>query len=140
MKRLAWGVGLLALGAVLVLATRPAGASDKVPEIKEIMAKLNKPGGLRPNLGEDLQADELDWPMIQKETKQFVDLVAALGKNTPPIGGKDSWDKLTRSYLADAKAMDDAAQRKDKKGALAAHARMSSNDFCKSCHTVHQKK
>src|SRR5262249_20991848 len=65
MKRLAWGVALVTLVVAGVVGTRLASAADKVPTIKEVMTKLNKPGGLRPNLGEDLQADEPDWSMIQ---------------------------------------------------------------------------
>jgi len=138
MKRVAFlacGLALLAAGVVL-----PAVAADKVPEIKEIMGKLNKPNGLRPNLGQDLMQDELDWDEIQKETKQFVELTEALGKNKPPLGEKDSWEKLTKGYVEKAKAMDAAAQKKDKKGAAAAHQKLSIMEFCNECHNVHRKK
>ena len=107
---------------------------------KEIMGKLNKPNGLRPNLGQDLMQDELDWDEIQKETKQFVELTEALGKNKPPLGEKDSWEKLTKGYVEKAKAMDAAAQKKDKKGAAAAHQKLSIMEFCNECHNVHRKK
>jgi hypothetical protein len=81
MKRLA----LFALLALLVAVLAwPAGAVDKVLTIKEIMGKLNKPGGLRPNLGKDLMADEPDWDEIQKEAREFAALAAMLSKTTPP--------------------------------------------------------
>jgi hypothetical protein len=140
MKRMACVACGLALLAAVALAILPAAAADKaVPNIKEIMSKLNKPSMLRPNLGQDLMEDEPDWDMIQTETKQFVELVEALGKNTPAKGDKASWDRLTKDYLDKAKAMDAAARRKDKQGALAAHQKLSGNDFCKRCHDAHRK-
>src|SRR5262245_32490576 len=140
MKRMACVACGLALLAAVALAILPAAAADKAaPTIKEIMSKLNKPNGLRPNLGQDLMDDEPNWEEIQNETKHFVELVEALGKNTPPKGDKASWDRLTRAYADKAKAMDAAAKKKDKPGALAAHQKLSSNDFCKQCHDAHRK-
>lgn len=137
-------VVLVVAAAVLVWPilhrTERAEGADKVPPIKEIMGKLNKPSGLRPNLGQDLMADELDWPEIQKQTKEFAQLAAALGKNTPPVGDKGSWDRLTAAYAADAAAMDAAAQKMDKKATQTVHARLSANGLCKTCHDAHQKK
>jgi cytochrome c553 len=140
MKRLA----ILAILALFVAATVvlvwPAVAADKVPPVKEIMGKLNKPGGLRPNLGQDLMADEPDWDEIQKEAKEFAALASALGKNTPPVGDKGSWDRLTAAYAADAAALEAAALKKDKKATLAVHGKLSAMGLCKNCHDAHQKK
>src|SRR2546421_13078969 len=122
MKRIA---PLVLLALVVAVLAWPAGAADKVPPIKEIMGKLNKPGGLRPNLGQDLMADEPDWDEIQKETREFAALAAALAKNTPPVGDKGSWDRLAAAYAADAAALDAAAQKKDKRGTQSVHARLS---------------
>jgi hypothetical protein len=137
MKRMAIVAVLLLAAAVLVW---PAGAADKALTIKDIMTKLNKPNGLRPNLGQDLMADEPDWDEIQKETKEFAELAAALGKITPPVGDQASWAKLTAVYAADAAALNAAAQKKDLKSTKAAHDRLSAMNTCKSCHDVHVKK
>jgi hypothetical protein len=139
MKRLAWVTGLLALCGLLNLATTgPAGAQgSKTPPIKEVMKKLHA-GANSPltTLRADLQDEQPDWPTVQRATREFVTLGAALGKNNPPKGDKQSWAKLTAQYLEHAKALDTAAQRKDKRAALAAHTRL--NDSCKGCHTAHR--
>jgi hypothetical protein len=137
MKRLTTLALLALIVAVLIW---PVGAADKVPTIKDIMEKLNKPGGLWPNLGKDLQEDEPDWEEIQRETKEFAALAAALGKNTPTLGDKASWDRLTASYAADAAALDVAAQKKDQRGTQAVLAKLSAKARCDSCHNVHRKK
>jgi cytochrome c553 len=137
MKRLTILTVLALLAIVLVWRVQ---AADKVLTIKEIMSKLNKPGGLRPNLGQDLMDADPDWEEIQKQTKEFSALAAQLGKNTPTVGEKASWDKLCASYAADAAALDAAAQKKDKLAAKAAHAKLSADTMCKACHSVHQKK
>jgi hypothetical protein len=140
MKRLAILAILALFVAVTVVFVWPVLAADKVPPVKEIMSKLNKPGGLRPNLGQDLMADEPDWDEIQKEAKEFATLASALGKNTPPVGDKGSWDRLTAAYAADAAALEAAALKKDKKLTLAAHGKLSVMGLCKNCHDAHQKK
>jgi cytochrome c553 len=137
MKRLACVSSVLALvgGAALALLPREAAAKD--PTVKEIMGKLHK--GASAPLGlvkRDLQDDNPNWPEIQRLTHEFVVLGAALGKNPPPKGDKDSWAKLARQYFDDAKAMDDAAQRKDKAGSLAAQGRLAGS--CAACHKAHR--
>src|SRR5262245_32969286 len=127
MKRLTLVAFLTLLAAVAVW---PVLAADKVPTIKEIMGKLNKPGGLRPNLGQDLMADEPDWDEIQKQAKEFAALAAMLGKNTPPVGDAGSWQRLTAAYAADAAALDAAAKNKDLKATKAVHARLSADGLC----------
>ena len=116
---------LAMLASLALVVVWPVLAADKVLTIKEIMGKLNKPGGLRPNLGQDLKADEPDWELIQSQTKEFAALATGLGKNKPPIGDAASWQRLTTAYAADAAALDAAAKKMDKAATLAAHARLS---------------
>src|SRR5438067_7391544 len=93
----------------LALTTGPAGADGERPlGIKEIMKKLNGPTGIQPALGKELKDDEPVWDDIQKDTKEFASLAAALGKSDPPKGSKESWARLTKTYADDAKALDDA--------------------------------
>jgi len=111
---------------------------DKPPTIAEAMRKLN--GGttaLTPNLAKDLKDAEPDWEGIQESTQEYVKLVEVLPGGTPSKGDKASWKRLAETYLANAKALDAAAKRKDRRGASAALARIQSS--CKACHQVHRK-
>jgi hypothetical protein len=128
----------MAVLMTVVLATSPVEAQgDKTPTIKEIMGKLHKgTTSLRPALGKELKAEEPNWEEVQKQTKEFALLAASIGKNDPPMGEKASWEKLTKAYADTAKAMDAAAQKKDKKAALAAHGKLSG--ACLACHKAHR--
>jgi cytochrome c556 len=130
--------GGLTLAAVAILAG-PALAQDKAPTIKEIMARLNKPGGIYPSISKELKADDTDWDEVHDQAKTFAKLAAELGKNTPPVGAADSWAKLTKEYADNARALEEAAGKKDRTAANAARARLG-DASCKSCHTAHRKK
>jgi hypothetical protein len=132
----------LASGLVLVVVVvlSPVGAQDnKAPTIKQVMKKLNAGQySMTATIGKELQDDPPVWDDIKKETQEYVKLVDALGKNDPPKGEKDSWTRLSKDYVDNAKALDDATQKKDKKAALAAHKKIAST--CMACHTEHRKK
>lgn len=137
MKRCVLVTSILALLAVVSLTLSPNGADAKDPSIKEVMGKLHK--GANAPLGvlkRELQSDDPPWPEIQKVSREFLILGAALGKNPPPKGDKDSWAKLARQYYDNAKALDDAAQKKDKPAALAAQGRIAGS--CNACHNAHR--
>src|SRR5260370_36134017 len=111
MKKAMVITGVLSVLA-LALTTGPLSADgDKALSIKDIMKKLNSPTGLQPNLGKELKDDEPSWDDIQKETKELASLAAALAKNDPPKGSKESWTKLTKTDADNAKALDDAAHK-----------------------------
>jgi len=135
MKRIA--TGALALLAALLTQHTPA-QTDKVPDIKEIMAKANKPGGHYFALRRDLKDESPPWDEVQASAKALSKLAAALGKNTPPKGDKASWEALTRAYADNAKKLEDAAARKDKKAAEAAALAMG-DASCTACHKAHRK-
>jgi hypothetical protein len=117
------------LGGAVALA--PATAKD-------IMGKLNKgPSSLFPNLKRELQKDEPDWADVQAQTKEYASLAASLSQARPPKGTKESWVKLTQDYAAAAKTMNDAAQKKDKSAALAAHNKLQK--ACMACHNAHRQ-
>jgi hypothetical protein len=125
---------------VAVLALSPVGAQDKkTPTIKEVMKKLNAgPNSMTANLGKDLDEDAPAWDDIKKETKEFVTFAEALGKNKAPKGDGDHWGKVTKEYLDNAKALDAAADKKDKKAAKAAHSKLAAPGTCKACHSEHR--
>jgi cytochrome c556 len=139
MKSLVCGVSVLALLALAVLSTGPAGAADETPSIKDVMGKLHKgansPLGL---LKAELKSASPDWDKIQKSTKDFVILGASLAKNDPPKGDVASYKALATNYFNNSKALDDAAQAKDAAAAKAAFNKLSAS--CKECHTAHKGK
>jgi cytochrome c556 len=139
MKRLVCVASVLALAATVDLILSPIHAQEeKTPTIKAAMKKLH--GGdssLRPTIAKALKAEQPDWAEVQKATKEFSKLAASLTKNNPPQGDKASWETLTKAFVENAKAMDQAAQKKDKDGTKAAHAKLGN---CKSCHDAHRRK
>jgi hypothetical protein len=140
MKTLAVKLSVVLALSALILWTAAADAQNgKPPTVKEAMSKLNKgPASLCPLVGKAIKADPPNWDEIQKESKQVLVLADALVKNDPPRGDKASWDKLAKAYWASAKELDDAAQKKDKNGAAAAHAKLASSAGCNGCHKAHR--
>ena len=135
---------VLVSGAVLVafasmLAGQASSQDDKTPSIKAVMGKLHK-GAPSPlaRLKTDLSAPSPDWAALEKATKDFVILGAALAKNDPPKGDKTSWAKLADLYFQDAKSLDDAVKAHDAAKAKAAQSRLAAS--CKACHTAHKGK
>jgi hypothetical protein len=139
MRRTTRGIlpALAAISAALVAGV--VLAQEKVPAIKEIMGRLNKPGGLYPTLSKELKADDLDWGEVQLQAKTFAKMATALGKNVPPKGDADSWAKLTQEYADNARALEAAADKKDRPAVDAARLRLG-GDACKTCHKAHMKK
>ena len=127
-------------GAALPRGDQAPPADDEVggvPTIKKIMTRLTKgPRSLTPVIGQELHAEQPAWETIQGQTKEFVRLAEALGKNDPPKGGKESWAKLTAEYAESAEALDRAAQAKDRDAALAAHGKLERS--CMPCHREHR--
>jgi hypothetical protein len=138
MTRVGYGVSGLALLAIGAWATGWVSAQNgTTPNIKEIMTKAHKgPTSLLMALGMQLKADQPEWGAVQKETKELIGLGECLSKNEPPKGEKDSWSKLTQAYVKEAKELDGAAQKQDKKAATAAQAKLSGS--CKACHAAHR--
>jgi cytochrome c556 len=126
------------LGTTALLALRPVGARNADgPSVKEIMRQANKPTGIYFNLGQDLKDDNPAWPDIQKEAADLAKLANSLRKAAPPRGDKDSWDKLTKAYADNAKALVQASAKMDQAAARAAHAKMGGN-ACMACHKAHR--
>jgi hypothetical protein len=129
--------GLAFLAGGTMVLTLSGAKEKKPPSIKEIMTKAHKGGNsLIQKVGKDLKEDEPNWADVQKKTKQLVSLGSALGKNEPPQGEKDSWDKLTKQYVKNAKALDAAAKTKDKEKAEGCFKKLTA--MCAACHKVHK--
>jgi cytochrome c' len=127
--------GAFAMAFAFVTTLAVAGAVDN-PDIETIMKKVNGGKGLQKALGKDLQASTINWEDAGKKSKEIQELVDSLGKNEPPKGDKKSWEKLTKDYAANAKALNEACEKKDKSAAGAALGKMSRS--CKSCHDAHK--
>ena len=137
MKR--WLIAMVALVSLASWLAIADAQDAKPPTVKEIMKKANfRDGSLCPLLGRALKVDEPNWDEVQREAHLFATLVSALGQNDPPRGDKASWQQLTKTYGAAAKELDDAAQRKDRASALAAHAKVANPATCNGCHKVHR--
>jgi hypothetical protein len=136
MKRfVVWVLGLV---VVLVLTALVPARDDKPSEIKEIMTKVNKTGtGLYANVVTELRADDTNWDAVKKDTKEIARLTAPLGKLDPPKGDKDSWQKLTKAYADNTKALAAAAAASDKDAAKAASEKIGKS--CDVCHMAHRK-
>ena len=131
-----FALGLVAL-AVPVAAL--AFDDEKSYTVKEVMNKLHKGSTSGQKALEKLaQANPPDWEEIGKTTKDFVILGAAMAKNDPPKGEKESWKKLNDKYYETAKALDDAAHDKDLDKLKDAQKTMGAS--CKACHQAHQPK
>jgi cytochrome c556 len=131
MKRLATVASVLA-----VLGIVPAFAQEKTPTIKEVMTKLHRGADcLRARLGKALKAEAPAWDDVQQQTKEFARLAEALGKNRPPQGDKASWERLADEFGKQAKAMNEAAEKKSKAEVQATLAKLGN---CATCHKAHK--
>jgi len=114
----------------------PLGAS---PTTKQIMVKLNGrgPGALTQAIGKALEPDSPPWGTIGPQTQEYARLAAAMGKNDPPKGSKDSWEKLATAFATTAESLNKAAQAKDRDAALEAHGIITGS--CMECHKEHRR-
>lgn len=140
MRRWTRMVGLFTLLAGFALFVGSVVAQgSKPPTVKEVMARLHK-GASAPllELKRDLQADVPRWDVLQKNSQEFVAGGMALTRNDPPRGDKASWARLSKQYLDTVTAMNDAVQKQNKAGALAAHSALIGS--CNTCHDAHRSK
>jgi len=128
---------LLTALALSLAAASAEAQGDKPPAVKDIMGKLNKPTGLYFNIGKELRESDPMWAEVQRDAKEVARLAAVLGKNAPPKGDKESWDKLTKEYAANAAALEKATAAKDQAAARAAYAKMG-GEACNTCHKAHR--
>jgi len=112
-------------------------ARGDVPSIEDIMNQVNKKkSGLHEQVATALNASTVNWGEVQKQTKQYAVLAEFLGKNDPPKGSTASWEKLTKAYADDAKALHTAAESKNKSALNATIKKLSAD--CMGCHQAHR--
>lgn len=139
MKRLACVACALAVLASAALFGRPAGADEEsAPEIKEIMDPLFKGKNSAISvLKTQLKSDSPEWSSVKASTEKFAKLAPSLQKNEPPKGDTADFQALARAFAANAKALDDAAQKEDLTATKAAFGKLGAS--CKTCHGAHRE-
>jgi hypothetical protein len=137
MKRSRTGLSTLVWFGLLVGSL--AAQTAKAPSVKEIMTKVNKPGGSYFTIAKELKQDDPRWDELNSQAKEMTQLVSQLSQNAPPKGEKPSWEKLTRAYADKAAALEQAIAKKDQKAAVAAANLLGVPASCKSCHAAHRK-
>jgi hypothetical protein len=137
MNRLLVALGVVFLAGVALVANSSRAEDDKDLSIKDIMAKAHKGGdALLARLLKAIKSDDTDWDTVQKQTRELLDLGTALGKAKPSKGDQASWDRLTRAYVDNAKDLDEAAKKKDKKTVAADLKKIQG--MCSGCHKPHK--
>jgi cytochrome c556 len=115
------------------------GASDETPAtIEKIMDTLHK--GKKSTLAAlktALKSQSPDWATVQKESKTYSKFATDLPKNDPPKGDPAAFKKLAKALVANAKTLNDAAEKEDLAAANAALRKIGGS--CKSCHDAHKE-
>jgi hypothetical protein len=111
-----------------------SGGGEK--SIKSIMVKMHSPKGVLQQVKADLDRPDTDWSAVQGLTKEYRDGAETVASQEPRKGDKESWNKLCGEYIANAKALDDAAIGKDKEKCKSAETKLQAG--CRSCHAAHK--
>jgi cytochrome c556 len=123
------------LVAFVLAGSAPVSADDKNPTNEEIMKKLHGKTGSHKLINKALDGSP-DWDTITKHAKIYADLSALLEKNKPEKGDEASWKKLAQGYAKDAKALSDAAAKKDADQVKEVFGRLK--ESCETCHENHR--
>jgi len=126
---------LAVITAGIVVIASSASKAAAAAGIEEIMKKsFNKKVGVFPKIGPAVK--EGKWEDAQKYAKTLAEGGAALPATTCPQGDAKSWEKLTKKFAVETKAVADATAQKD---ATAVEAALKAlNASCKACHDAHR--
>jgi cytochrome c556 len=124
--------------SIATLATLSLGAFlfAQGVDIKEIMTKANKAGGLFPQIQKGLKAPAPNWANLKNDSDELVSLATMLGKSKPPKGDAASWATMSKGYLDEATALKTAIAAMNKAGADAAIGKLATS--CTGCHKAHK--
>ena len=107
---------------------------EKLPDISEIMKKGHK--GTDAYIAKIKQASkDAQWDDATKYAKSLAFFGESLGKNKPPMGDADSWEKLTKKYAENTKLVLKGTEDKDVKAVNKGLDGIN----CKECHTAHKQ-
>jgi cytochrome c556 len=122
------------ISAFAITAANVNATEDKAWDIETVMKKLmNKKGAIEKSKA---AVKEGKWEDAAKLAKDIKKGGEDLGKNAVPKGEKESWEKLTKSFAENTKAMSDAVEKKDKEAFEKAAKAVGGS--CKSCHDSHK--
>ena len=124
------------LVAFVLAGSGPASADDKTPSNEDIMKKLHGKNGSHKQIDKALKEGSPDWDTITKHAKIYADLSALLEKNKPEKGDEASWKKLSEAYAKEAKALSDAAAKKDTEQVKEVFGKLK--ESCDACHENHR--
>jgi cytochrome c556 len=124
------------LVVVVLAGSTPATADDKNPTNEEIMKKLHGKNGSHKLIDKALKEGTPDWDTVGKHAKIYADLSALLEKNKPEKGDAGSWKKLSQAYAKEAKALSDAAAKKDTEQVKEVFGKLK--ESCDACHENHR--
>jgi cytochrome c556 len=128
-------VSAFGLFAVALSVGPATSADEKLPDISTIMKKAHaKTDGYLAKV--TAAAKEGKWDTAQATAKDLSIAAVALSKNKPGKGDEKSWEALTKKYNENAKAIADAAEKKDVKGVQAGVGAIQKS--CGECHKAHK--
>jgi hypothetical protein len=131
-------MGLLAAGLLAMRAGTLAADGERTPSIRAVMHKQYRvtraPFKL---IQQELDSPMPDWDKVAEAAREFVALAAYLDKNEPKWGEKVSWQQFTALHMQEAKAMERAADERDRAALGAVHRRIET--ACDSCHDAHRR-
>jgi len=125
---------LLAGLAVVVVCVAVNAADEKKLSIKEVMGVVKGKDGLCAKC--NAAGKDAKWEDAAKVSKKLVEAGEALAKNECPKGDAKSWEKLTKQYVEQTKAIDKSVADKDSKAFGTAIKAFT--DACTPCHKAHK--
>ncbi|HEX3146880.1 MAG TPA: cytochrome c [Gemmataceae bacterium] len=121
--------------AVVLCLSTPVSADDKSMSIEDIMKKLHGKTGSHKQINKALDGTP-DWDTITKHAKIYADLAGMLPKAKPEKGDDKSWKMLSEAYAKEAKALNEAAAKKDADTVKTVFGRLK--ESCDGCHENHR--
>jgi len=121
--------------ALVLTGTTPVSADDKTLSNEDIMKKLHGKMGSHKQINKALDGAP-DWDTITKHAKIYAELTAQLPKNKPEKGDDKSWKMLSEAYAKDAKALNEAAAKKDADTVKTVFGKLK--ESCDACHENHR--
>ena len=131
----------LGLGAAALSVDPTVSAQDKkaekTPDIKTIMNEGHKgTDSFLVQIGKEAKGGK--WEDALMHAKALNVFGEALGKNTPSKGDKASWEKLSKKYSDNTKAVLTAVEKKD--ATTTATSLKAIQGSCMECHKSHKGK
>lgn len=126
-----WALALL-LGCGAGCTSSNPGAEG--PRIKAAMTEINDT--LHRELGRALLENRVDWSAAAPLAQRYAALAADLPRVLPEKGSRDSWQKLSAAFAADAERLQAMVVAHNKIEAYEAYNSLKKS--CPQCHSAHR--